>query len=124
MRAERPVNGRTYYHVTGEKPYALGDAADDSCKMNLSFDGVVATDRTGRVAFENVSAFAYAEYCGDAASWNELIPPYLSNRWPALQCPFQSFRAKSSEGRRRRPLRLSRRTNEFACAVRSRSATG
>ena len=30
-------------------------------------------------------------------------PPYRSNRWPALQCPFQLFRIKASEGRRRRP---------------------
>jgi hypothetical protein len=73
MRAERPVNGRTYYHLTGEKLYAFGDAADESCKMNISFDGVVATDRSGRVAFENVSASAWAEYCGDAASWTDLI---------------------------------------------------
>ena len=73
MRAERPSNGRTYYHLTGEKLYAGADPTDDSCKMNMSFDGVVATDPAGRVVFENVSAFAWAEYCGDRALSNELI---------------------------------------------------
>lgn len=72
MRAERSLNGRTFYHLTGERLYVLGDAMDD-CKMNMSFDGAVATDRNGRVAFENVSASAWAEYCGDAASRNDLI---------------------------------------------------
>jgi PAS domain-containing protein len=72
-RADRPFAGRTYYHLTGEKLYAGAKAGDDSCKMNMSFDGVVTTDRDGRIAFENVSAFAWAEYCGDAAQWSEPI---------------------------------------------------
>jgi len=73
VRAERPFNGRTYYHLTGEKLYADVNARDPSCKLNMSFEGVVATDRKGRVVFENVSAFAWDGYCGDAARWNDAI---------------------------------------------------
>ena len=72
-RADHPFKGRTYYHLTGQKLYAGTQAGVDSCMMNMSFDGVVTTDRTGRIAFQNVSAFAYAKYCGDAATWNEFV---------------------------------------------------
>jgi hypothetical protein len=72
-RAEQPFEGKTYYHFTGEKLYAEAPGGIDSCKMNMSFDGVVSTDRSGRVTSQNVTAFAYAEYCGDAAAWSHPI---------------------------------------------------
>lgn len=111
MRAERPLNGRTYYHLTGEKLYALGDAADDSCKMNMSFDGVVATDRNGRVAFENVSAFAWAEYCGDAASWNDLIATIQVRDqliWVGIENLEDGFSYFLMDPHTKQPLRLRR----------------
>jgi hypothetical protein len=69
VRAVRRFKGRTYYYLTGEKLFKMGlkDLAD--CKMNLSFDGIVITRSDGTIVFEKLNASAYAEYCGDAASW-------------------------------------------------------
>lgn len=73
MRAERVFNGRTYYRLTGQKLYAGAYANDRSCSVNVSFDGMVATDAAGRIVVENVSASAWAGYCGDAAITYEPI---------------------------------------------------
>jgi hypothetical protein len=111
MRAERLFNGTKYYHLTGEKLYAGATAGDDSCKMNMSFDGVVATDREGRVVFENVVATAWAEYCGDPASWNEPIAT-LQLRNQLVWIGFEHLEDGSSyflmDPRTRTPLTLRR----------------
>lgn len=73
VRAEQRFDDKTYYHLTGENLYALPGVRDDGCKMNMSFDGVVAADRAGRVVFEKVTASAWDGYCGDPASSAEPI---------------------------------------------------
>jgi hypothetical protein len=72
-RAELGVPGRVFYHAAGQRLYEGAVPATPDCKMNMSFEGVVITDVEGRVISESLSAFAYAEYCGDAASWSEPI---------------------------------------------------
>ena len=71
VRADSPIDGRTYYYLDGEKLFLLGvKDQPEGCKLNLSFEGVVIAARDGRVLSDHVSAHAYAEYCGDRSSWS------------------------------------------------------
>ena len=81
LSSTAPVAGKVYHYLTGEKLYKLGLKDSPDCKVNLSFEGVLTTATDGRVIAEKISAFAYAEYCGDAASWMEpLATLHLNGR--------------------------------------------
>ena len=80
-KAVRPINGRTYYYLDGEKLYLMGLKRHPDCKMNLSFEGVVIANRDGEIFSETVHAAAWAEYCGDRASWMDpLATLHLKDR--------------------------------------------
>lgn len=69
-RVDTAVNGLTYFHLSGQKLYALGDPAD--CEMIWYFDGIVTADSRGRVTNENLTAYAWGEHC-DRPHWNEPV---------------------------------------------------
>jgi hypothetical protein len=79
-RAQMPFKGRTYYHLTGQRLLVWKPGDDEhSCKVNLSFSGSLAVERDGRLALEHVTAFPYAEFCGDAAEDITPIGTWQSN---------------------------------------------
>jgi hypothetical protein len=74
IKAYRSFKGQTYYYATGEKLYTMdGTSNIETCKMNMSFEGVVVTDADGGIESESIAASAWAEYCGDRASSMEPI---------------------------------------------------
>jgi len=52
----------TLYVIGGDARY------DGSCKLNVSFSGVVVA-QSGRRLSEKIAASGYAEYCGDRPDW-------------------------------------------------------
>jgi hypothetical protein len=67
-RGQTEPDGRTFYSFGGEKLFRI--SASDNCMMNLSWNGVVVTDRRGRVISAPIAPWAFAEYCGDFGEWN------------------------------------------------------
>lgn len=64
-KASDRVQGRTYYHLSGEKLFKV--KPDDECKINLSSSGLVVVDPGGAVSSEKIASWAYSEFCGDPA---------------------------------------------------------
>jgi hypothetical protein len=67
-KAEQAIDGRTYYYLDGEKLFTIHP--HDECMMNLSSSGIVVTNGQGVVVSERIASAAWAEYCGDRASWD------------------------------------------------------
>jgi len=66
LKAEQSFKALTYYHLVGQKLYAMNSTDPLSCKMNLSFEGVITATRDGRIVSEGIQASGWSEFCGDA----------------------------------------------------------
>lgn len=63
LMPSRSFKGLNYSYLTGEKLFTMGLKSGD-CLLNLSFSGIVVSHRDGDIASADISAGAYAEYCG------------------------------------------------------------
>jgi hypothetical protein len=71
VKAARQIQGRTFYHLDGEKLFRM--QAEGECMLNLSSSGVLATNAQGVVVSERIASTAWAEYCGDRAESATLL---------------------------------------------------
>jgi len=67
LKSARPIDGRTYLYLQGEKLFTI--RANDDCMMQLSTSGFVVVDRAGHVESEKIGADGFSEYCGDAGEF-------------------------------------------------------
>ena len=66
-KSPRPIDGRTYLYLRGEKLFTT--RANEDCMTQLSTSGFVVVDHAGRVGSEKIAAGASSESCGDAAEF-------------------------------------------------------
>jgi len=64
-------SGERYYSVSSGKIYRV--VGGDDCGVNLSTRGVIVLRGDGRLLSEHLSTDAFAEYCGDAAEYTEIL---------------------------------------------------
>ena len=71
VKAERQMQGRTFYYLDGEKLFRM--QGKDECMLNLSSSGAIATNAQGIVVSERLASTAWGEYCGDRAESATLL---------------------------------------------------